>query len=69
MQEEINNYHQYKGQKEYSVRFVAGFFGGCDTKSNDMFFQMVKDCYDKFDITEGKSFNKIRIWIWFYNKS
>jgi hypothetical protein len=24
-------------------------------KSNDMFVQMVKDCYYKFDITEGKN--------------
>ena len=31
LQEAINNYHQYKGQKEYSVRFVADFFGVCDT--------------------------------------
>ncbi len=29
LQEAIN--HQHKGQKEYSVRFVADFFGVCDT--------------------------------------
>ena len=31
LQEAINYYHQHKGEKEYSIRFVADYFGVCDT--------------------------------------
>ena len=31
LQEAINYYHQHKGEKGYSIRFVADYFGVCDT--------------------------------------
>jgi hypothetical protein len=31
LQEAINYYHQLKGEKGYSIRFVADYFGVCDT--------------------------------------
>ncbi len=31
LQQAINYYHQHKGEKGYSIRFVADYFGVCDT--------------------------------------
>jgi len=31
LQKAINYYHQHKGEKGYSIRFVADYFGVCDT--------------------------------------
>ena len=54
LQEAINYYHQHKGEKGYSIRFVADYFGVCDTtllrrlaKKTQWRFQDNKNLFDK----------------------